>query len=207
MEKTCNTCRKTLPVNEDYFYWYAITKRYDDKCINCYMGKRKIITPTPILAPIEMKPIPIPVPIEIESIPVMIEPTPIPVPKVQPIKRTKPRKTYTKIIPTNPIDEYFLPRYRRLYDKHKKRFASEVISFNGLIDIYTQTQGKCYYTGLEYSLTERGPLYLTIDRIDSTCGYTQENICFCCWFVNCAKNMWTLETLVPLWAHLPKQIN
>ena len=194
MEKTCSTCCKTLPINEDYFYWYAMTKRYDDKCINCHIEKRKIITPMAA----EIKSMPI------ETIPVVVEPIP------QTVEIAKPRKTYTKnekITPTNLVEKFFLPRYRRICDKHKKKFTSEVISFNGLIDIYTQTHGKCYYTGLEYSLIERGPLYLTIDRIDSTCGYTQENICFCCWFVNCAKNMWPLETIVPLWAHLPKQTN
>jgi hypothetical protein len=211
MEKTCNTCRKALPLTEDYFRWYAVSGTYDNKCINCKINSRVTTSIAPVIAP-ETIPIITPeiIPIIAPEIMPIITPetTPTIVPETIPIK--KPLKILVKetIIPINSIEKLLLIRYKRMREKHKDRnFTGEIIDFYEFIDLYVQTQGKCHYTGLEFSLTERGPLLMTVDRIDSTRGYTQGNICFCCWFVNLAKNIWPLETIVPLWAHLPKQIN
>lgn len=64
---------------------------------------------------------------------------------------------------------------------------------------YIKQQGKCMYTGIKMicprSYTElstsRGNIRLmTLDRINSDLGYTADNICFCCYAANLAKNDW-----------------
>ena len=46
----------------------------------------------------------------------------------------------------------------------------------------------CYYTGVPLTL-ERNEWYsISLDRLDSSKGYTKENIVFCCGFINRMKN-------------------
>ncbi len=101
----------------------------------------------------------------------------------------------------DPIEDKFIRLRRRLVARNK--YADEVLSTKELIELHKTQQGKCAYTGLEYSLTEKGPLCMTIDRIDNTRGYSIDNVALCCWFVNCAKNQWPLEQMKQLWKHLP----
>lgn len=65
-------------------------------------------------------------------------------------------------------------------------------------DLYTQQQGKCYYTGLEMKLkceTTRDPLMLSCDRLDSSKGYTRGNAVLCCYGINMLKGMHSEEIL------------
>ena len=102
---------------------------------------------------------------------------------------------------TNPIEDKFIRLRRQLVLRNK--YTDEVLSTQELIELHNSQQGRCVYTGLEYSLTEKGPLYMTIDRMDNTKGYSKTNVALCCWFVNCAKNAWPLEQMKQLWKYLP----
>jgi hypothetical protein len=89
--------------------------------------------------------------------------------------------------------------------RHKRKYATDgnCVTTTDLLVLHREQEGKCYYTGLEYSLCERGPLYMTVDRVDSSLGYIDGNVVLCCWFVNCAKNVWPLEQMKELWKYLP----
>ena len=85
----------------------------------------------------------------------------------------------------DPIESLFIARRDRMWRRHQdSNREGEVITTRELIDLYRSSNGKCYYTGLEYSLTEKGPLLMTVARIDSSVGYVKENVVLCCWFVN-----------------------
>lgn len=56
--------------------------------------------------------------------------------------------------------------------------------------LYKQQNGKCYYTGVEMKLmTDRknDPLVMSVDRKDSSKGYTLDNIVLCCYGINALK--------------------
>ena len=62
-----------------------------------------------------------------------------------------------------------------------------------LEDIYQQQEGKCYYTGRELSKETWSP-----DRIDSSLGYTKDNVVLCLWDVNRMKTNYSIEEFVNL---------
>lgn len=58
--------------------------------------------------------------------------------------------------------------------------------------MYADQQGKCAYTGLILDVDttkdrRRTPNAVSVDRIDSSGGYTPDNVCLCCMWVNKAK--------------------
>jgi hypothetical protein len=113
-------------------------------------------------------------------------------------------KNKTRPSSDDPLEKLFITRRDRMWRRHQEsNWEGEVVTTRELIDLYKSSGGKCHYTGLEYSLIEHGPLLMTVDRIDSSVGYTKENTVLCCWFVNCAKNIWPLEQMKALWAYLP----
>lgn len=56
-------------------------------------------------------------------------------------------------------------------------------------DVWDRQNGKCYYTGwpLEWGAADEASLP-SLDRLDSSQGYTTENTVFACWLVNRVKN-------------------
>lgn len=91
-------------------------------------------------------------------------------------------------------------QYSHLKRRHKKRFNSEVMSYE---DFKNKSKKSCFYCGLPYSkiledrlnetktlkrLSETVVKINGIDRIDSEVGYTKENTVPCCKYCNTAKN-------------------
>jgi len=118
--------------------------------------------------------------------------------------RKKAKARRDRPLSSDPIEDKFI-RLRISLVRRNKKHECETVTTRELIDIYKHQEGKCYYTGLQYSLTEQGPLYMTADRIDNSIGYTKDNIALCCWYVNCAKNKWPLAQMKELWKHLPTE--
>ena len=82
----------------------------------------------------------------------------------------------------------------------KSRKIPFELSLQDLRDIYQKQQGKCYYTGTPMTLRfnghlNRDPLLISIDRLDSTQGYTHTNTVFCCWGINALKGYHPESTL------------
>lgn len=98
-------------------------------------------------------------------------------------------------------------RHQAIKARTRRRFpGGEIISLDDFIQLFLNHKGKCFYTGLSYSLNGEGmknPLTVTVDRIDSSIGYTKDNIVFCCFFVNNAKGPWELNQMKELWKCLP----
>ena len=103
---------------------------------------------------------------------------------------------------SDPVEDKFI-RLRKTLVQRNKKHGSETITTRQLIDLYREQDGKCHYTGLAYSIGEKGPLCMTVDRINNAVGYEIGNVVLCCWFVNCAKNEWALEEMKTLWRYLP----
>jgi len=116
--------------------------------------------------------------------------------------RDRRKKNHARPLSEDPLEDKFI-RLRRTLIQRNKKHNCDAITTRELLDMHTKQTSKCHYTGLQYSLTERGPLYMSVDRIDSSLGYTKDNTVLCCWFVNCAKNEWSLDQMKELWKYLP----
>lgn len=53
--------------------------------------------------------------------------------------------------------------------------------------------GNCYYSGIPMSIETTGRHSLSLDKKDSSKGYTQDNVVLCSWAVNTMKNDLTVE--------------
>jgi hypothetical protein len=117
-------------------------------------------------------------------------------------KRGRRKRQRQRPLSSDPVEDKFI-RLRRALAQRNKKYSCPTVSTGQLLRLHAQQGGLCYYTKLRYSLTDRGPLYMSVDRVDSSVGYELGNIVLCCWFVNCAKNEWPLGQMKELWKHLP----
>lgn len=69
------------------------------------------------------------------------------------------------------------------------------ITLNYLKELYEKQEGKCFYTGLELSLTN-GTHRISIDQVIPSRGYTQDNVVLCAFVVNQMKFDLSLEDFV-----------
>jgi len=67
-----------------------------------------------------------------------------------------------------------------------------------LITLYNKQAGKCYYTGLDLLPIndECNHQIISIDRVDSNKGYTQDNVVLCCWIINRIKSNLSIEEFI-----------
>lgn len=86
---------------------------------------------------------------------------------------------------------------KRIFSYAKRRASEKSIDFDidatFLQSLYLQQGGLCKYTGDVLSLQAGCPQTVSIDRIDSSSGYTKENVCLVTWEVNNAKQARSIE--------------
>lgn len=83
--------------------------------------------------------------------------------------------------------------------KRRAKKSGWVFSVNPnlLMEIYEAQDGKCYYSKIELAL-ERGKYSVSLDRIDSSGGYTEGNVALCCWIINHMKKNLDVAEFVDL---------
>lgn len=70
--------------------------------------------------------------------------------------------------------------------------------FYFLIELYTQQNGKCKYTGDDLEVSAGSKKTLSVDRIDSSKGYVKTNVVLTTWEVNNCKQDLSLIEFVNL---------
>lgn len=82
--------------------------------------------------------------------------------------------------------------YNIMYNAKKRNLACDITILD-LQDLYVKQDGKCYYTGRQLSLSPKAlrTVKASIDRLDSSKGYTLDNIVFCSAIINVMKNTLT----------------
>lgn len=77
----------------------------------------------------------------------------------------------------------------------KRRNLEFLITYQDLQEMWDKQKGLCYYTGIPmnftYSLSL--PKQMSLDRKDSSEGYTLNNCVLCCQFINYAKHDYKME--------------
>jgi hypothetical protein len=77
----------------------------------------------------------------------------------------------------------------------KNRNLDFKINYEFILKLWKVQNGLCYYTKIPMKLTARqkNPHQVSIDRINSNLGYTEENTVLCCQAINYMKNDYSLE--------------
>jgi len=73
------------------------------------------------------------------------------------------------------------------------------LNANFLVSLYHKQEGRCYFTGTDLQWQNYGhgvarPDSLSVDRLDPTKGYVQNNVVLCIYFVNTAKGRLSEES-------------
>ena len=86
-----------------------------------------------------------------------------------------------------------------------KRTGKECdIDVQYLLDKLKEQDGKCAMTGVELLSSRTNtrinshPHTVTVDRIDSTKGYTKDNVQIVSYIYNCAKNNWSHDDVIQM---------
>jgi hypothetical protein len=75
----------------------------------------------------------------------------------------------------------------------KKRNLEVCIDVEFIIDLFNKQNKKCFYTGDEMNLIQSDPNVMSVDRIDSSIGYSVDNCVSCCTICNMMKNILSVE--------------
>lgn len=107
----------------------------------------------------------------------------------------------------NPKQNDELSPFRKLFQsakghaKDKNREFS--ITLKHLLEQWRKQNGRCVYTGWILEMSENtknqlvlSPRKMSLDRVDSSGGYTPENIQFVCYMANTAKNRFSEQELI-----------
>lgn len=94
----------------------------------------------------------------------------------------------------NPLTNIINRRIKQIRNRSKETNSICDITREYILDLYKKQNGKCYFSGIEMKLISNGhkindnPYILSIDRINSSNGYTKDNIVLCCLCINIMKN-------------------
>jgi hypothetical protein len=98
-------------------------------------------------------------------------------------------------------------RLKQAKNLHKKNPIKTIsVSESEALDVFNKQDGKCFYTKVKMKIEPDSPESLSIDRLDSTIGYTKDNIVFCCGIVNKMKSAHTKDEFIK-WCKLVASAN
>ena len=93
----------------------------------------------------------------------------------------------------------------RARNRAQKASAKERVTPDFVASLYTRQRGRCAVSGIDFHLEEITPglkrtraFAPSLDRIDNSKGYTQDNVRLVCRIANFAMNIWGDQALVQL---------
>lgn len=116
----------------------------------------------------------------------------------KPCQSTNLKEQYRKLKDNLSLDK--LLKLRLNQSKHRAKQKN--IAFNLTLEFLTvkfnQQNGQCFYSGLPMEIQLSRGYSVSIDRMDSSKGYTQDNVVLCCDRVNCMKHESSIEEMKEL---------
>lgn len=94
---------------------------------------------------------------------------------------------------TTGIEACYRSSWNGSFDNAKK---VHTITFEDVIRQWGVQQGRCAITGFRMSFKKNSPRKASIDRIDSSKGYSPENIQWLCWRVNDMKSDFAMSDFI-----------
>lgn len=112
----------------------------------------------------------------------------------------------------NPLDSRLTELSRTIKLRSKKKGFETDVDKDYLYDLWHSQNGMCAYSGLEMTASaivgdSRNPTAISVDRIDSSRGYTRDNIVLTCWKVNAAKSDLSLNEFVEMCKAITEKYN
>jgi hypothetical protein len=83
--------------------------------------------------------------------------------------------------------------------KRRSRTLEVTIDINHLLHLWSKQSGKCAISGFPMRFPGGSLFSLTIDRIDPSLGYTEENTQLCCEAINFGKNRYSNQEMIEFW--------
>lgn len=83
-----------------------------------------------------------------------------------------------------------------MYNSAKRRNIKKNLQFDITVEwLQEKYTGYCELTGIEFQFANKGksPIAPSLDRIDSSKGYTKDNVRIVCWGLNQAYSWWGSE--------------
>lgn len=96
------------------------------------------------------------------------------------------------------ISLFFEFKARALIHRCKRNNIIACVNYEDLMDIYSNQNGKCFYTDEQLICKFREgthPHTLSIDRIIPEKGYIKNNIVLCCFRINAIKSNLSLDEM------------
>ena len=104
------------------------------------------------------------------------------------------------------LDSHFRARLSSIRDDRRKIYSD--LTLEQLIELWNRQVGKCAISGVEMSYQRNKRQHnmrnCSIDRIDSSKGYTIDNVQLVCWIVNRMKGEQSTEELIKWCNHILK---
>jgi len=97
------------------------------------------------------------------------------------------------------LDRILLERFHGIKDRCKKSGLESNISLDDLKQLWIKQEGKCAISGISMTYifaNGRTPTNVSVDRINSLKGYTQDNVQLVCMAVNQMKSDLTIDQLI-----------
>jgi dUTP pyrophosphatase len=96
----------------------------------------------------------------------------------------------------NKLEKFMRLKANAYKSRAKKKQIDFDLTYEFLVDLYNKQNKKCYYSGLELSLDNtHGYNIISLDRVDSTKGYTKDNVVFCLNCINLFKNQYEMSDI------------
>ena len=119
-------------------------------------------------------------------------------------KKTRTARRTKKADPS----QFGKTEYAALKVRAKEKNYAFDLTADFLQELFDTTNGKCQQTGLDFDMTlgtkkNRNPLRPSVDRIDSSKGYTKDNVRVVLTLVNIAKSDFddtVVNTVIEAWA-------
>lgn len=91
-----------------------------------------------------------------------------------------------------------------------RRHPEPTISGLFLQDLFRRQGGVCYWSGCPLSLMTRSPFRVSVDRLQASRGYEEDNVVLCCWFMNRARSDLSCDdfrsVMLMVASHLPQRL-
>lgn len=105
-----------------------------------------------------------------------------------------------KIACRTSVERYIRYLFHASSRRAKQRKLCYEVTLEFLLERYHLQDGRCYYSGEPMTfLKTKETTNISIERKDSSIGYTPENVVLCCYFVNMSKGHWPVQEWI-YWA-------
>lgn len=101
------------------------------------------------------------------------------------------------------------PEYRRIEKQKRETIARRIVAWKRTASrrdipwelsdgFFKEIPSNCFYTGMPLTLVSNSINTISLDRIDSTKSYREDNVVFCCKWINVMKSDRSREELIKI---------